>query len=141
EAGDVLQEHERDAALAAELDEVRALLRRLGEENAVIREDPDRDALDPREAGDERLAVELLELLEARAVDEPRDQLARVGLVPKVLRDQAVEVGGVERWRLRLGEVPRRLRRTQVQVADDAARERERVLVGDGVVVGDARAA
>ena len=52
------------AALAAELDEVRALLRRLGEEDAVVREDPDRVALDAREAGDERLAVERLELVE-----------------------------------------------------------------------------
>ena len=50
EAGDVLQEDERHAALAAELDEVRALLRRLGEEHAVVREDPDRVALDAREA-------------------------------------------------------------------------------------------
>src|SRR4029077_1599208 len=73
EARDVLEEDERDAALAAELDEMRTLLRRLGEEDAVVREDPDRDPLDVCEAGDERLAVELLELLEARPVDDPRD--------------------------------------------------------------------
>jgi len=65
EAGDVLEEDERDPSLAAELDEVRALLRGLGEEHTVVREDSDVEALDPREAGDERLAVELLELLEA----------------------------------------------------------------------------
>jgi len=50
EAGDVLEENERDAALAAELDEVRALLSRLGEEDAVVSEDPDGEALDAREA-------------------------------------------------------------------------------------------
>jgi len=44
---------------------VRALLRRLGEEDTIVGEDPDVEPLDPREAGDERLAVELLELLEA----------------------------------------------------------------------------
>ena len=39
EPGDVLQEDERDPALAGELDEVRALERRLGEEDAVVGED------------------------------------------------------------------------------------------------------
>ena len=61
---------------------MRALLGRLGEEHAVVREDPDGVALDPREAADERLAVERLELVEAGAVDDPGDHLARVELVP-----------------------------------------------------------
>jgi hypothetical protein len=42
EAGDVLQEHERDAALAAQLDEVRALQRDSREQDAVVGEDADR---------------------------------------------------------------------------------------------------
>ena len=37
EAGDVLQEDERDAAQVAELDEVRRLQRRFGEQHAVVR--------------------------------------------------------------------------------------------------------
>ena len=45
EAGDVLQEHQRDAALAAQLDEVRALQRRFGEQDAVVGEDADRIAV------------------------------------------------------------------------------------------------
>ena len=110
EAGDVLQEDERDAPLAAELDEVRALLRRLGEEHAVVREDPDRDPLDAREACDERLAVQRLELVEARAVDDPRDQLARVGLLAEVLGDEPVELARVERRRLRCARAPRAAR-------------------------------
>ena len=127
-------------ALRRQLDEVRALLRRLGEEDALVREDRDRVALDPREAADERLAVERLELGEARAVDDPRDQLVRVHLVLEVLGDEPVEVVRVERGRLRRGDVPRQLL-AAVQVADDLARERERVLVGGRVVVGDAGAA
>ena len=39
EAGDVLQEHQRDAALVAQLDEVRALERRLAEQDAVVGDD------------------------------------------------------------------------------------------------------
>src|SRR4029450_11442707 len=42
EARDVLQEDERDATLARELDEVRALRGRFAEEDAVVGEDPDR---------------------------------------------------------------------------------------------------
>jgi hypothetical protein len=75
---------------------VRALLRRLGEEDPAVREDPDREALDPREAADERVAVERLELVEAAAVDDPRDHLERVELVAEVLRDEPVEVGRVD---------------------------------------------
>ena len=67
EAGDVLQEHERDPALVAQLDEVRALQRALGEQDAVVGQDPDRVAVDVGEAGDERRAVELLELVQARS--------------------------------------------------------------------------
>ena len=141
EAGDVLQEDERHAPLAAELDEVRALLRRLGEEHAVVGEDPDRDALDAREPADERLAVQLLELVEARAVDDARDQLARVDLVADVVRDQPVELGGVERRRLRSRAVGGGAAELECSGPHDPAGDRERVLVGGGVVVGDAGAA
>src|SRR4029450_2602958 len=79
EAGDVLEVDERNAALGRQLDEVRALLRGLREEHAVVGEDADREALDPREAADERLAVELLELVEPAPVDDAADQLARSG--------------------------------------------------------------
>ena len=65
EPGDVLEEHERDPALAGELDEVRALERRLAEQDPVVGEDRDRVAGEVGEAGDQRLAVERLELVEA----------------------------------------------------------------------------
>ena len=54
EAGDVLEEDERDPPLAGELDEVRALLRGLGEEDALVGEDRDRDS--PRCARSRRRA-------------------------------------------------------------------------------------
>jgi hypothetical protein len=50
-----------------------------------------------REAGDERGAVERLELLEMRAVDDPRDDLADIEGLALVGGDDAVEFGGVER--------------------------------------------
>ena len=96
-------------------------------------------ALDAGEAADEGVAVQLLELGEAGAVDEPGDHLERVELVPEVLGDDAVEVGRVDGGRLRRRELPR-ARRGVAEVAHDLACEAERVLVGDGVVVGDAGA-
>src|SRR4029077_3106113 len=103
---DVLQEDERNLPLARELDEVRALLRRLGEEDAVVREDTDREALDPRPRANQRLAVERLELVGTRAVDDPRDQLTCVDLVTKVLRNEPVELRGVRNGRLGAGDIP-----------------------------------
>src|SRR6267142_333425 len=50
EPGDVLQEDQRDAAQVAELDEVRVLERRLGEQHAVVADDADQEPVQPREA-------------------------------------------------------------------------------------------
>src|SRR5204862_6322983 len=60
EAGDILQEQQRDLPLAAELDEVRAFERAFGKQNAVVGDDADRIATDMGEAANERLAIELL---------------------------------------------------------------------------------
>ena len=106
EAGDVLQEHQGNAAGVAELDEVRALDRRLGEEHAVVGDDADRVAVDVGGAGDERLAVLLLELQEPAAVDEAGDDLAHVVEPARVGRDDGVEVGGVDRGRLGSATLP-----------------------------------
>jgi hypothetical protein len=64
EAGDVLQEDQRDAALAGELDEVRPFQRALGEQHAVVSQDRHRIAPDLGKAADEGRAVELLEFVE-----------------------------------------------------------------------------
>ena len=78
EAGDVLQEQQRDAALAAELDEMRALQGGFGKQDAVVGEDADRIAPDVGEAADQRRAVARLELVELAAVDDAGDHLAHV---------------------------------------------------------------
>ena len=137
EAGDVLQEHERDAALRAELDEVRALQRRLGEQDAVVGDDADRIAPDAREAGDERRAVARLELVELAAVDDARDHLAHVVGLADVGVDDAVDLLGRVARRDRLADVERDPLGA-IEVADDAARDRERVVVVEREVIGDA---
>ena len=91
----------------------------------------DRVALDARPAADERLAVALLELVEARAVDDPGDQLARVDLRAVVVGDQPVELAGIDGGRLRLArpataapaELPCRLRTIRRAIASACSSE------------------
>jgi hypothetical protein len=79
-----LEEDERDAALVAQLDEMRTLLGRLREEDAVVGDDPHRMPVQTREGGDERRAVLRLELREVAPIDEalndPADVVRRAGV-------------------------------------------------------------
>ncbi len=59
-----------DFPLAAQLDEMRALLRAFGKEHAIIGDDAHRNAIDMGKAGDKRRAVARLELIEIGAVDD-----------------------------------------------------------------------
>jgi hypothetical protein len=68
---------------------VRALLRGLGKQDAVVGEDADRHAVDAREAGDQRGAEARLPFVEVAAIDDARDDLAEskglrvsVGMMP-----------------------------------------------------------
>ena len=78
EAGDVLQEHERQAAPVRKLDEMRALEGGFREQDAVVGEHGDGHAVDVGEAAHQRVAVELLELVEIGAVHDPGDDFAHV---------------------------------------------------------------
>jgi hypothetical protein len=91
-----------------------ALLRRLREEDAVVREDADGKPFDSGEPADEGLAVESLELVKAAAVDDPGDHLARVERLPVVVGNQAVELGRVGGGLLSRDQVPRHVLRSQV---------------------------
>ncbi len=138
EARDVLQEEQRHAALRAELDEMRALERAVGKEHAVVGENADQHPREPGEAGDERRPVARLEGVELRAVDEARDDLVRVDLLAQIeRRDPHQLLGRIERLD-RLHPFDRALRRA-IEVADRAARQRQRVRVVARERVGDAR--
>ena len=78
EAGDVLQKHQWNVALAAKLDEMRALQGRFGEQHAVIGDNPHRHAIDAGKTADQSGAVACLELIEIRTIDQPRDNLAHI---------------------------------------------------------------
>ncbi len=91
-----------------------------------------------REAADEGRPVERLELVEARAVHDPRDHLAHIVGAAQVGRHDAVELGGVVARRLRRADREGRLRLRAREVGDDLAPDRQRVLVVERVVVGHA---
>src|SRR5579872_5034366 len=64
EPRDVLQEHQRNASLAAQLDKMRTLQCRFGKQDAVVGQDADRITEDMRKAANQRRAVQALELIE-----------------------------------------------------------------------------
>ena len=140
EADDVLQEQQRNAALAGELDEMRGLERAFGKQNAVVAENADRHAVNMRKAGDQRGAVERLELVELGAVDQARDHLAHVVLLLQVDRHDAVEFGRIVR-RLARGQQRNVDGLFGIEIGDDAPRQRQRVVVVLRVMIGDARLA
>src|SRR5699024_2013549 len=70
EPGDVLQEHQRGGTAVAQFDEVGTFECGLGEQDAVVGDDPHRVAGDVGEPGDKGGAVLGLELGELAAVDD-----------------------------------------------------------------------
>ena len=137
-AGDVLQEHERRPVLVAELDEVRALERRIVEQDAVVGEDADLVAPDIGETADERDAVVRLIFVKAAAVDDSRDDLAHVELLFDVVGKNAVNL---------LRVVGRFIRRVALAVPfvrpfplrDDLAPDMNCLVLARGAIVAGAR--
>ena len=124
--------------LRAELDEMRALHRALREQHAVVGDDPDRHAHHMREAADQRRPEPRLELVEPRAVDQPRDHLADVVGRAQVGRHHAEDLLGiVGRLLRRLHRHRRRLRPVQPRHRLPRQRQRMRVVLGE--IVGDPR--
>ena len=123
ETGDVLQEHERNAALVAQLDEVSAFERRLAEQHTVVRNDADRMPVQVSETGHERRAVLLLELVEFAPVDEARNDFAHVIRCLHVARHDAVQLVLVDKRGAAFDDFPgwrTRWRKSRNDVAHDA---------------------
>ena len=108
-----------------------------GEQDAVVGHDPHRIAPEVGEAAHQGLAVQGLELAEARAVHDAADDLAHVVRPAQVGGHDVVQlVRGLGRL-LRGGLLQPRLRRRR-QGGDDRAQDGQRVLVVVGQVVDDA---
>ena len=126
ETGDVLHEEDRRVDAVAQGDELRTLLRLGREEDAVVGQDPDRVATHGAPAAHQLRPVGLLELLEARPVEDPGQDLTRIeGHAHVDRRDAEQLLGGEQRLVRRpvgCGTEP-----PPVQVGHDAARQAQRV--------------
>ena len=133
-AGDVLQKQQRNTALASQLDKVRALLRRLGKEDAVVGQNCHRVAVQMREATHQGGAIERLEFIKGAVIHQPGDHLAHIEGLLGIGRNNAVQLlCRVTRGDGRAGIQLTLL--TPVQIADATAGEGQGVLVVLGVMV------
>src|SRR5512138_628183 len=83
EAGDVLQEDERNAALVTQLNEVSRFERGLTEQHSVIGDDANRVSMNACEPADESRAVARFELAEFTAVHDAGDDLMNIVCLAK----------------------------------------------------------
>ena len=91
ETGNILQEQQRDFALLGQFDEMRALLRALAKQHAIIGKDRDRRPPDMGKAAHQRAAIKRLEFMKLAAIDEPRDYLMHIIGCADIFGDDAVE--------------------------------------------------
>src|SRR5690606_17275698 len=94
-------------------------------------------ALYMREAADQRAAVQRLEFVEHRTVDEAGDYLADVERLLGIGGDDAIQLLAIEQRRNRCATV-HFTTLAPVEVGDAAASQRKGVLIILGVVVGHA---
>src|SRR5580658_1606637 len=139
EAGDVLQEQQRNLFARAQFDEVRALQRALREQHAVVGEYADPVAAQVRKPAHQRRAIKLLELIQFRSVREARDDLAYVIGLAQVRRHHPVQL--LRRITRRRGRRGRRAIRARLQTSHDAPCDGERMGVVLGVVITHTRLA
>ncbi|MNV77103.1 hypothetical protein D3C71_1704990 [compost metagenome] len=116
---------------------MRALLGAFREQHAVIGQDGHRLPPDAGEAAHERRAVQGLELIQLRAVDDAGDDLAHVIGGADVLRDDPVQFGRIIGGGARLPHV-QRLGLDGVQIGNDGANDLQRMLVVLGHMVDHA---
>ncbi len=119
---------------------MRPFERGFGEQNAVVGEDADGNAADTSKAGDERGAVERLELVELGTVDEPRDDGADIEGLARIGGHEAVELARIA-CRIARGMQRYIDTRPGIEMRHGAPANPERIDVIGGVVVGDTGAA
>ena len=98
----------------------------------------DRMPVDVREPAHQRVAVQRLELVQPRAVDDPGDHLAHVVGVPRVVGHDAVAARPGRMRRAAASTTSHAQIARRVQVGDHLADDPQGVLVVQRVVIGDA---
>ncbi|MNC85897.1 hypothetical protein D3C83_15160 [compost metagenome] len=129
-----MQKHERDAALAAEFDEMCALERGLREQYAVVGDNSDRKTVDVRKAAHQCCAIARLEFIELARIDEPRNDLADIERSTRIFWNDAVEFALIVSRRARVKALNRDPRHA-IEVRHRPPRELQRMAVVIGEVV------
>ena len=142
EAGHVGQEDERHVERVAQPDEPRRLVGRVDEQHSpemlrVVRDDPDRHAVEPREPDDQLPRPQRLQLEERVVVDERVEHLVHVVRAPFLDRHDLGDRRRVGDRRDRVRQ-RRRLQPVRRQVREEPAGLRDRVLVGRAEIVAAA---
>src|SRR5436309_4364999 len=94
-ARDVLEEDERHAPLAAELDEVRSLQGAFREKDSIVGEDTHGKAHPSSKTAHQCGAIERLELVEFTPIHQPGDDFFDIKGLTAVLWEYAVDFGRV----------------------------------------------
>ena len=115
-----------------------ALQAAFAEENTIVSDHANRIAMDPRKAGHEGRAITGLEFVQLAGVDDARDDLAHIELLPRIAWHNTVQLARIVAWRARSQDVPRGVFPGR-HVRHNAARDGQRVGIIFGVVIGDAR--
>ena len=140
ESGDVLSKEDRHTHAIAELDELSALVTLLAKEDAVIGQDPDGVPPDMTPTGDQRRAIERLELLKLTAIEDAREHLARFEGLADVSTGHAEEFIRVVR-RLDGCAVGPRTGWAPAQMLHDLASDPQCIRLIKGEIVREARGA
>ena len=111
---------------------------RLGKEHTVVRDDPDQESVEPGESRHQRRGVALLELVEARPVHQPRDNLAHFIGLPGVGGDDAIDFARVVGRIFGRSDVGRKAF-GGIQRRHDRPGQMQRMLVVIRQIVGDTR--
>ena len=98
EAGDVLQEHQWNLALAAQLNKVRALQCRFGEQNTVVGNNADWHAVDMGKATHQGRAITRFEFIKMTAINHARNHFTHVERFACIDGNHSVQFTG---WILR----------------------------------------
>ena len=116
---------------------MRALEGGFGKQDAVIGDNPDRVSVQMGKAGHQCLAIQRLELIELRAIDDARDHLAYIIGFADIGIHHAIEFfGRIKRITHGPGFQPHLL--GPVQVRHDLPHDGQRVGVVHGKVIGHA---
>ena len=101
-AGDILQEHQRNIALTAQLNKMRAFLSRLTKQNTVVGDNTHFHAFNMGKATDQSSGETGFEFIKFAGIDNTRNNFTNIKGLTGIGRNYAIQLFGVIFWWSRL---------------------------------------